>query len=181
MVARRRPWLTVLRVGVVVLLAVWAGSLIEGVRHPVWAPLGNYPVQRVGNRDGSGDVPSVYIDGILRVHGIKCNDSKSPVPVRGTQEWVSVQPPGSIIPTSRGTAIRPPGCSSKDYDNPIPVEVQTRTKAMWANGAVNVSWYISGSDTPYDETGKRVGVEVPWQTENFLILPNPYAVTTTNP
>ena len=106
---------------------LYAGWAVRSLTTPApWSPLGDYPVQTVTDRAGGGNVPTVYIGRLLHVHGVKCNTTGAPVTVRGQSEWISIIPPGTILAHTSGTATRAPGCSARDYENPIPAEVAVR-------------------------------------------------------
>jgi hypothetical protein len=162
--------------GIVAASVVMTLGLVKIFAPPVWAPLGEYPVQEVKNRAGGSDVPAVYLDDDVYSTGSKCNRTDAAVSIIGSQSWVSANPPGTAIPiVKEARNVRLPGCSTRDYVNPIPPEVKARTVALYDAGFQDVTWYVTGSDTPVrdGETGQRVV----WQTQSFKIL-EPTTTTT---
>ena len=164
----------VLGISIVVLTVTVTLGVVLIFTPPVWSPLGEYPVQEVHDRADGGNTPAVYITGDVHSTGVKCNRSTEEVPIIGTQSWVSVLPPGTAIMIVKDARnVRIPGCSTRDYANPIPAEVQARTIALYAAGYHDVTWYVTGSDTPI--RGGKLGQKVVWQTQSFRILLDPIA------
>ena len=134
------------------IFVVWAGT------EDPWDPLGNYPQQKItGSR-----VLSIAAGDKLAVTATKCADEQ--VTVTGVSRWQSVEPPGTIVLVSSGTAVRPKGCTTLDYANPIPRAI---AEIVEAGGPTR--WVISGTETPIRD-GKQ-GVPRAWQTEPFQVVP----------
>ena len=158
--------------GIVALTVVMTLGVVSILTPHVWSPLGEYPVQEIHDRANGGNTPAVYITGDVHSTGTKCNRSNEEVPIIGTQLWVSVLPPGTAIQVVKDARnVRLPGCSTRDYANPIPAEVKARTVALYAAGYKDVTWFVTGSDTPI-RNGK-LGQRVVWQTQSFRILLDP--------
>ena len=127
-----------------------------------------YPDQRVLSRVEGAIRPAVRLGDDLVVQGTKCNRSEDHVSVRGTTSWAAVDPPGSVVETGRGQAIRAPGCTTVEFRNAIPPAVAARTRALTATaGVACVSWRVTGTETPTDPLIRAVV----WRTEPFDICP----------
>ena len=149
-----------------ILAAIAVGQQVYIASRPTPDPVFNYPLQRV--LSSVGGRPGVRLGADLTVRGTKCNTTGHPIPVSGTTSWVSVDPPGSVIETARGNAVRPPGCVTREFANPVPDAVASRTRALIADtGAPCVTWTVTGREVPTDP----LILPAIWRTEPFDICP----------
>lgn len=166
---------------IVAALAIGATAVTLYQQATRWDPLGQYETQTVIDRLPGMSAPAVRLSGgFVNVTGQKCNNSDEPITVTGTKSWVLIEPPGSIIPDNapastdkNGNRIsapeRLPGCTLKDYKNPIPGGVRERVIQLAAEGQYETIWVITGIETPEADNGD-VGVARSWATTNFTIV-----------
>jgi hypothetical protein len=155
-------YLAVLSVAVGVML-----YFILGNRRPT-NPL-SFPVQIVINHSVKGvSYPSVILGDDVIVRSVKCNSSKKTLLVHGDKHWISITPAGTVLDNEVGVSTREPGCVSTTYINPMPLSVQQRNKALFAQGLKFVEWQIIGSEAPDDGSPPRS-----WRTETFRVYPPP--------
>lgn len=155
-----------------------------GVRGSPWNPLGEYPTQQVKNRSvtpstypaGSSinlstaaNGPNLYVNQDVEVEGTKCNASSEVVEIVGTTQWVAIEPPGSIFVTGSGSSHRDPGCTTRNYKNPVPTVVKDRVNQLHEQGIDESIWQITGVETPVRDDGDD-GVKRVWQTDNFTLI-----------
>lgn len=150
----------------VVLLMVGAALIgtIQAVSRlssrPARDPLGSYPEQTT-------DKLSYAAGDDIIVQATKCADEN--VRVTGSQNWVSVDPPGIGVPIAIGAAAgRDKGCKNFEYRNPMPLSI---TETVIRLGQP-IRVFISGVETPFDESDPtRIGVPRAWHTNVFTIEP----------
>jgi len=146
--------------------AVQAGALLASVwpEPDPWDPIEPLQVQVVAN-----DQPIPYGEPVV-VEGVKCY--REPVKVSGVVTWATEDPSGTSIVTGRGVAYREQGCvtflGADAFVNTVPPIVLDADRALRARG-VEASWYITGSETPFDADGRH-GVTRSWRTESFRLL-----------
>jgi hypothetical protein len=128
---------------------------------PQWDPLGDYPVQKILNKDHKVSLTDTS-NNVVKVDAIKCADE--PAQVAGSLRWQSVKPPGIVLMIGSGTGTRKQGCQEMFFENPIPPEV----KAVIKSGGPTV-WVITGTETPLRD-GQQ-GVPRAWTTEQFEVVP----------
>lgn len=121
-----------------------------------WDPLGDYPLQRVVDK-------TVRLDEPVQTVGTKCADES--VTVTGSLRWQSIDPPGTVLFISSGSAVRQEGCHEFRFANPIPAAVL----ALIEQQGGPLHWIISGTETPIREG--QTGVPRSWQTEPFELIP----------
>jgi hypothetical protein len=140
----------------------------QATEKSVWNPLGDYPVQIVDSRVSGIATPALSLNDSLTVRANKCNNTNDPVEIQGRQQWIAVDPAGTIVPSGSGDNKRLPGCTAITYDNAIPDGVRQRV-LQFAKEGRNVSiWKITGTETPVK--GKVTGEPRYWTTENFTIF-----------
>lgn len=165
---------------VVAALAIGATAVTLYQQATKWDPLGVYEVQTVLDRLPGESAPAVLLSsGFVHVTGQKCNNSEDPIIVTGTKSWLLIEPPGSLIPDAPAlpsksnqpvsTPKRLPGCTNKDYDNPIPAGVRERVIQLAREGRYSSVWAITGIETPEADNGDK-GVQRSWATTNFTII-----------
>lgn len=131
-------------------IAVLAGLAVLLTQNETWDPLGDYPIQEA----------TVQPDGTVFSVGIKCNDSDSPVSIRGSFTWQKVEPPGFNL-TNEGTGVRDPGCTRSEFINTPPAEV------LAVNNPGDV-WKLTGIEYPINEDGTEGEPRV-WETNTFIL------------
>jgi len=164
---------SILLVLVALLVGVSASSITFYILKPdTWAPLGEYPIQRVDSRIPGINVPAVYSDDFVMITGTKCNDTDKVVNVRGTLSWSLKEPgktnlvgPDDSVAPQDGVAPRDPGCTTTEFPNPIPQAVVAITKQLGGKA----TWALVGIETPI-RPGKPDGVPVTWVSQNFLVV-----------
>lgn len=143
-----------LTVAVIALIAVAIAQQVYLASRPAPAEVFYFPQQRVTNTLPGVQGPAVRVDGGgVTVRGTKCNHLPTPVSVSGSSAWVSLDPGGTIVTTSRDVPMqRAPGCVSRDYVNPIPVQVTEATRRLAAaSRRPCVTWQLTGTETPIDK------------------------------
>lgn len=157
---------------------VAAAGILVGVIAWAWInqpaetfdPLGDYPTQIVTSRVAGLGAPSARLGETVNVTGTKCNDTDEPVQVTTTQVWVLSVPAGTQVErTTRGTSTRVPGCTTSDFENPIPPAVAARTEQLLRQG-IRPLWRITGCDTPIAPDGAD-GERRCYESQNFTLLP----------
>lgn len=149
----------------IVALIILIGALLE---HADYAPLGDYPVQRVESKLPGYNTPAVKLSsGEVVVTGTKCAEEQTKIEGRTT--WTEVVPGGAVFPMPRGTAVRSAGCTTQTFHNPLPAEVVERVKFSAAKGRTETVWQLSGVETPIAPEGGK-GVRAAWQSQNFTIV-----------
>ena len=150
----------------VVLAVVQAAALVVSLwpEPDPWDPIEPLQMQAVTN-----DQPIPYGEPVV-VEGVKCY--REPVSVSGVVTWATEDPPGTTIVAGRGVAHRDQGCVTflgvDAFVNTVPSAVVDADRSLRAGG-VEASWYITGSETPFDADG-RPGVERSWRTEPFRFV-----------
>jgi hypothetical protein len=169
---RSRHWFGIAAVaGMFVALVLLGFSVIHGFTSDKAprqvAPL-SYPIFEVTSHVPHDATPSASRTTDLKAHIKQCNSAKENVAYISTQTWVSVDPPGTVIPFPTGGSIAFPGCRTVDAEIPVPQVVLDRTKSLAQElGIKSVVWRLAGQTTPTD---KDYAVQV-WQTPPFEILP----------
>ncbi len=110
-----------------------------------WTPIEPFEIQTVLE----------VTDTHVIVEGTKCYTE--PVKVFGSFWWQSIEPPGTILNRLEGSAMRPAGCRTFVFENPIPPEALASDVETWA---------LMGQETP---EGSRPGVTGVWETEEFSL------------
>lgn len=144
-------------------------ALVVIIQHAQeYAPLGEYPVQRVDSRIPGESVPSVpFSEGEVIVTGTKCAEQSTRIEGRAT--WTEVVPGGAVIPVPKGTAVRTRGCTTRTFHNEFPAKVIERVRHSAERGRTRTIWQLSGVETAISPDG-RPGQKVSWQSQNFTIV-----------
>lgn len=66
-------------------------------------------------------VSSIHAGGAIPIRGTKCNDTDGAVSVSGKVYLVRLEPRTPKL-VHEGEAVRPPGCTTATWDNPIPAD-----------------------------------------------------------
>lgn len=145
----------------------WTGS---NGGESVYSPLGEYPLQLLDTDNRTEDgIKYVQIGSVVRISGVKCNDSVSDVRVEGSITWQAIDPPGSVVESGFGYSTRIPGCQTLRYANVMPEEVIDAVSQQYEQGIENPVWRISGIEFPIDpDTGER-GEPRRFISESFVI------------
>lgn len=116
---------------------------------PEFSPLRNVVPQDVPIR-------TVSPGGVLVVNATKCNDSDRAVGIESSVFIRNREDPALLFAIrERGVVVREPGCVTKQYRNPIPLEIPPGR------------YRIEGVDIT--RAGDKVQQE-PWFTEDFIVL-----------
>lgn len=133
-----------------------------------YAPLGEYPVQRVDSRLPGYDTPATLLSsGEVIITGTKCADEETRI--NGRTTWTEVEPGGAVVPMPAGTAVRSKGCTTRTFHNAFPLEVIQRVQFSASRGRTKTVWQLTGVETPIAPDGRR-GQRVSWQSQNFTIV-----------
>lgn len=100
--------------------------------------------------------PEVKAGEMLVTKGTKCNRSDDPVVVFSTSYWVPVDPPGQSQLSTQGSAVREPGCVTREFK-----------RAIEPNRAPGL-YRIGGTDTVVDATGEVSTAG--WYSETFRVI-----------
>ena len=150
----------------IIALVVAVGVIVQQTGE--YAPLGEYPVQRVESRVPGYDTPAVrFSDGEIVITGTKC--ATEATKVEGFSTWTEIVPGGSVVPTPKGTGARDRGCTTRTFHNAFPAEVAERVLWSASRGRLETVWQLSGVETPIAPDG-REGVKAGWQSQNFTII-----------
>lgn len=154
--------------GLITTVAVMIGLFVVNyLSDPVFSPLDNSRVQKINSVVAGTTGPAVLLGKDVSVTGTKCNTTDRPVAVQGVTTWVTVTPAGTALEAGRGTGERPPGCTTKTFDNAMPVGVVARTKELHDAGVKHVIWQVTGLETP---VSKQRASSARWTTEPFEIV-----------
>lgn len=168
---RRRGWAGGMAlVGMFVALVLLGFSVIHGFNTGTTKQVGvfSYPTFEANSHVPGDKDPSASATTDLKVTAKQCNSSKKNVAYILTETWVSVDPPGTVIPLANGGAIAFPGCHVINATIPVPQSVLDRTKELTSQlGLKSVVWRLAGTTTPTD---KAFSVQV-YQTSPFEVFP----------
>jgi hypothetical protein len=155
--------------GAVVVLAVTAIGQAYYIAHiPKPAAVLDFPQQVVISRLPGQLGPAVRIGTDVIVRGTKCNRAAKVLEVQTQRAWVTVDPPGTVVPDVRNQSIRKRGCVAREFTNPLPAGVVARTRELiTSSGVPCVSWQITGTEQPLDHAYRPAT----WRTEPFLVCP----------
>lgn len=169
----RRNWIgTAALAGMLAALLVLAFSVIHGFTDgpstkAKVAPL-SYPTFNITSHVPGDPNPSASATTDLKAHITQCNSAKKNLPYISQENWVSVNPPGTVISTATGGSIAFPGCRTVDAEVPVPPAVLARTKVLAERlGIKSVVWRLAGQTTTTDNA---YAVQV-WQTPPFEVFP----------
>lgn len=150
----------------VVALIISIGALVQNAEE--YAPLGEYPVQRVDSKLAGYNTPAVLLSsGEVIITGTKCADEETKIEGRST--WTEVVPGGAVFPQAKGTAVRSAGCTTRTFHNRFPEEVIDRVQFSASRGRLETVWQLSGTETAISPDGRK-GQRAAWQSQNFTIV-----------
>ena len=147
--------------------AIVAAALILKPKDP-YTPLYGYETRQVVDENGTV-VPNPVVhlsDPMVRIRGTKCSEDRTII--TGQLNWLSVEPPGQIIPGISGQAERDPGCITRTYENTLPQAViesvrhQLRTRD-------HVTWSLTGEENAIDKKGQKTQT-ITYRSVNFDIV-----------
>lgn len=141
--------------GLLIAFAFFGGSLVllgtalisTMCQDATYAPLENHNPQRVLN-------PVVEQGGTLSIDALKCNHSSRDVPVEGVS-YFREQESRALVKYRDGFGVRPPGCRTFHYENPIPVDLPPGV------------WRIEGVEVAREGDEEQ---REPWYTADFVVV-----------
>lgn len=97
----------------------------------------------------------VVAGGELVVEGTKCNRTDRPVVVFSTSYYTPVDPPGQSVISTQGSAVREPGCTTREFKRVVPLTLKPGT------------YRVGGTDVVVDQGGKVSNTG--WYSELFKV------------
>jgi hypothetical protein len=137
-----------------VAFAVGSGLLLTSIillsiffRPSPYEPLENVNPQRVLT-------PVVFTNATVTIEGTKCNRTGKDIGVEGNSFWREKHTNQLVPYRSGGTGVRPPGCETRTFVNPLP-------------DLPEGTWRLEGIDVA--RSGTKVQQE-PWYSDWFAVL-----------